>query len=75
VKIFILPKTGIQQSEKYALEQIEKRLPKHWRGFASLEIVEKSRLGRELDLVLLLPDRVLIVELKRWVGQIKSENG
>jgi hypothetical protein len=28
-----------------------------------------------LDLVLLLPDRVLIVELKRWVGQIKSENG
>jgi serine/threonine protein kinase len=75
VKIFVLPKTGIQQSEKYALEQIERRLPKDWRGFASLEIVEKSRLGRELDLVLLLPDRILIVELKRWTGQIKSENG
>lgn len=75
MKIYILPKTGIQESEKYAVERIERELPREWKGYASLEIIEKGRLGREIDLVLLTPDRVLIVELKRWNGQIKSENG
>lgn len=75
MKIFVLPKTGIQESEKYAVGRIEKALPKEWRGYASLEVIEKGRLAREIDLVLLLTDRILIVELKRWHGQIKSEDG
>ena len=75
MKIYVLPKTGIQESEKYAVGRIEKVFPKEWRGYASLEVIEKGRLAREIDLVLLLPDRVLLVELKRWHGQIKSENG
>lgn len=75
MKIFVLPKTGIQESEKYAVGRIEKTLPKEWRGYASLEVIEKGRLAREIDLVLLLSDRILIVELKRWHGQIKSEDG
>lgn len=75
MKIFVLPKTGIQESEKYAVGRIEKAFPKEWRGYASLEVIEKGRLAREIDLVLLLPDRILLVELKRWHGQIKSENG
>ena len=73
MKIFVLPKTGIQESEKYAVGRIEKTFPKEWRGYASLEIMEKGRIPRDIDLVLLLPDRILIVELKRWHGQIKSE--
>lgn len=75
MKIFVLPKTGIQESEKYAVGRIEKAFPKEWRGYASLEVIERGRLAREIDLVLLLPDRVLIVELKRWNGLIKSEDG
>lgn len=75
MKIFVLPKTGIQESEKYAVGKIEKALPREWRGYASLEVMERARLAREIDLVLLLPDRILLVELKRWNGQIKSENG
>lgn len=75
MKIFVLPKTGIQESEKYAVGKIEKVLPREWRGYASLEVMERARLAREIDLVLLLPDRILLVELKRWNGQIKSENG
>lgn len=75
MKIFVLPKTGIQESEKYAVGRIEKTFPKEWRGYASLEVIEKGRLAREIDLVLLLPDRILVVELKRWHGQIKSEDG
>ena len=54
MKITILPRTGIQQSEKYAVERIEKEFPRDWQGYASLEIVEKGRLGREIDLVILL---------------------
>ena len=75
MKIHILPTTGIQQSEKYAIERIEREFPKEWQGYASLEIVERGRLGREIDLVILTSDRVLIVELKRWNGAIKSEGG
>lgn len=75
MKIYILPKTGIQEAEKYAVGRIEKAFPKEWRGYASLEVIERGRLAREIDLVLLLPDRVLLVELKRWNGQIKSEGG
>lgn len=74
MKIFVLPKTGIQESEKYAVGRIEKTFPREWRGYASLEIIEKGRIPRDIDLVLLLPDRILIVELKRWHGQIKSED-
>lgn len=75
MKITVLPKTGIHESEKYAVQQIEKALPREWRGYASLEIMERGRLAREVDLVLLLPDRILLLELKRWRGQIKSDNG
>jgi len=75
MRIFILPKTGIQESEKYAVQRIENEFPREWRGYASLEIADKRILQRELDLVLLTHDRVLIVELKRWNGQIKSEGG
>lgn len=75
MKIHILPKTGIQNSEKYAIERIEREFPREWVGYASLEIVEKGRLGREIDLVILTMDRVLIIELKRWNGAIKSEGG
>lgn len=75
MKITILPKTGIQESEKYAVDRIGKELPSEWRGYASLEIIEKGKLGREIDLLILTPDRVLLVELKRWNGQIKSEDG
>lgn len=28
----VLPKTGIQESEKYAASRIEKAFPKEWRG-------------------------------------------
>jgi serine/threonine protein kinase len=75
MKIHILPKTGIQEAEKYAVDRIEKAFPKEWRGYASLEVIQRGGLAREIDLVLLLPDRVLLVELKRWNGQIKSEDG
>ena len=75
MKIQILPRTGIQLSEKYAIARIEKEFRKEWQGYASLEIVVKGALGREIDLVILTHDRVLIIELKRWNGKIKSEGG
>lgn len=75
MKIHILPKTGIQDSEKYAIDRIGREFSSEWQGYASLEIVEKGRLGRELDLVILTQDRILVVELKRWNGSIKSEDG
>lgn len=42
MKIYILPKTGIQEAEKYAVGRIEKVFPKEWRGYASLEVIERG---------------------------------
>ena len=73
MKIYILPPTGIQPSEKYAIQRLEKEFSSKWLGYASLEIIQPRQIPREIDLVLLTNDRVLIIELKRWNGVIKSD--
>lgn len=75
MKIHILPKTGIKESAKYAIQRIETAFSRDWRGYASFEIVDKKILNREIDLIILTHDRVLVIELKRWNGQIESIGG
>lgn len=73
--IEIISPTGVQNSEKNALQLIERHMPKTWKGFAGLELVKHGQPAREFDLILLTNDRVLVVELKNWLGEIKSEGG
>jgi hypothetical protein len=75
MKIYILPKTGIRESEKYPIQRIGTEFSRDWRGYASFEIVDKKILNREIDLIILTRDRVLVVELKCWNGHIESING
>ena len=75
MKVHILPKTGIKESEKYAIQRMETEFSRDWRAYASFEIVEKRIINREIDVIILTHDRVLVVELKRWNGQIESIDG
>jgi serine/threonine protein kinase len=73
MKITVLPKTGVRASERHALFRIEKAFPEEWKGYSSLEIVSKGALDREIDLLVLASDRLIIVELKQWNGRISSD--
>jgi hypothetical protein len=73
MKITVLPKTGVRASERDALSRIGKAFPEDWRGYSSLELISKGALDREIDLLVLASDRLIIVELKQWNGRISSD--
>jgi hypothetical protein len=68
MKIHILPKTGIRESEKYAIQRIETEFSRDWRGYASFEIVDKKILNREIDLIILTQSLQVDDEFKRRVS-------
>ncbi len=64
---------GIQEAEKAALQSMESAFPRQWRGIAAFEIIQKGSGNKEIDLVLITDERVIVVELKNWNGQIESD--
>ncbi|WP_019602997.1 AAA domain-containing protein [Teredinibacter turnerae] len=72
--IYHLSPEGLHESEKAALNQIEKALPKTWYAFSSLEMFDRREGNFETDLIVLTHDRIIVVELKRWSGKIFSKN-
>ena len=72
--IYHLSPEGLHESEKSALNKIEKALPKDWHAFSSLEMFDRKEGSFETDLIVLTRDRIIVVELKRWSGKIFSKN-
>lgn len=64
---------GIQVAEKAALQAMENAFPRQWRGIAAFEIIQKGSGNKEIDLVLITDERVIVVELKNWNGLIESD--
>jgi serine/threonine protein kinase len=74
LKIYHLSPEGLHESERFALNKIEKALPKEWYAFSSLEMFDRKEGAFETDLIILTNDRIIVVELKRWSGKIFSKN-
>ena len=77
MKIDILSSDGIQASEKDALEQMrqcfnQSAFSDKWHGFAAFMMLHPTYRDREIDLILLTHDRLLVVELKKWNGKITT---
>lgn len=75
MKIDYISSDGIHQAEKDALGRIRDRFnestfSQSWHGFAGFEMIDRVHRDREIDLVLLTHDRVLLIELKNWRGKI-----
>ena len=69
MKIAYLSPEGVLDVEQGALREIEKRLPDAWAGYGAFQLVQRgSSLPLDLDLVVLTPNRILVVELKNWSG-------
>ncbi len=68
---------GPQPTEKAGLEDIRLALPRQWKGFANFVMRQPNRRGqdREIDLVIVAPDRLIVVDLKHIRGRIENRGG
>src|SRR5439155_27115826 len=71
MKIEYISSDGIHTSEKAALEQMRQvfntsQFSQKWHGFAAFMMMDRVLRDREIDLILLTHDRLLLVELKNW---------
>lgn len=76
MKIDYISSDGIHPSEKDAIEKMrdafnESEFSRSWQGYAGFMMMDTTYRDREIDLVLLTHDRLLIIELKKWRGKIE----
>ena len=63
---------GVHVREIAGVEKL-KGLPPSWYGFTNLEIATGPGRAREIDVVLIAPDRIFVIDLKDWHGRIESD--
>lgn len=73
---FFMPQ-GPQPTEMEGLVEIRRCLPQEWIGFANFMMRQPRRRGqdREIDAVLITPDRIILVDLKHTRGRIENRGG
>jgi serine/threonine protein kinase len=72
LKIHQLSETGVLESEIEALKRISISLPPEWLAFANFEFRDRIFGNREIDLVLVTKNAIVLVELKNWNGNLHS---
>ncbi|NKK01227.1 hypothetical protein GFL63_20965 [Rhizobium leguminosarum bv. viciae] len=77
MKIDFLSPKGPLPTEQVGLSELRSKLPSAWKGYANLYIRNERRRGqdREVDVVLITPDRLILVDLKHVRGKIESRSG
>lgn len=76
MKIHYLSPEGVLDVEKGALLEIHRQLPGHWVAYAAFQLVPRnSAKPLDVDLVLLTSNRIVLVELKNWNGDIEYSDG
>ncbi|WP_213736227.1 AAA domain-containing protein [Bradyrhizobium sp. dw_411] len=77
MKIEFLNPQGPQPTEMVGLTELRTKLPSSWRGFANFNMRNTRQRGqdREIDVVLIVPDRLILVDLKHMRGRIESRSG
>ncbi|HTF61867.1 MAG TPA: nuclease-related domain-containing protein [Edaphobacter sp.] len=63
---------GIHRREISGIEKL-RELPGHWYCFTNLELIEPGSMPRQIDVTIVMEDRILIVDLKDWSGKITSD--
>tara|TARA_R110000772_G_scaffold241477_1_gene353800 strand:- start:26 stop:607 length:582 start_codon:yes stop_codon:yes gene_type:complete len=75
MEVTILNPEGVHESEKDAISELRASLPNSWKGYASLELIDRAQGPSEMDLVVVTADRLIIVELKNWNGPLFARDG
>ncbi|MBR1281316.1 AAA family ATPase [Bradyrhizobium sp. AUGA SZCCT0177] len=73
---FFLPQ-GPQPTEMEGLDELRRALPRQWKGFANFVMRQRGRRGqdREIDLVIIAADRIILVDLKHIRGRLENRGG
>jgi hypothetical protein len=50
-------------------------LPSHWFAYTNLDLAIATGSNREIDVIIVAEDRILVVDLKDWKGPIESRDG
>lgn len=66
---------GPHVRELAGIDRLAADLPDHWVAFTNLELAIGRGQGREIDIIMVIEDRILVVDLKDWRGPITSEGG
>ena len=79
MRIEYISTEGIRAAEKFALEKMREAFnnatfSQQWQGFAGFEMVDRVYRDREIDLILLTHDRLIVIELKDWFGKVTLMN-
>ena len=73
MRIRYLNDQGIHVREIEGVETLKDRLPSDWYAFASLELMDPGKTAREVDVAIVMDDRIVLVDLKDWNGRIVSD--
>ncbi|MEZ5954047.1 MAG: AAA domain-containing protein [Hyphomonas sp.] len=66
---------GVHKREIKGLDRFRNDLPGDWYGFTNIDLVLGLGQPREVDLVIVSPRRIFLIDLKDWNGQIETVNG
>lgn len=66
---------GIHKREITSIERLKKDLPSDWYAFTNLDLVLGLGKTREIDLIIVSPYRIFLIDIKEWHGKIHNENG
>ncbi|UEM24060.1 AAA domain-containing protein [Skermanella mucosa] len=66
---------GPHSREVAGLELLKAKLPDDWTIFTNLDLARPRGGAREIDVILIAADRILLIDLKDWHGRIESMNG
>jgi serine/threonine protein kinase len=50
-------------------------LPDHWFAYTNLDLATATATSREIDIIIVAEDRILVVDVKDWKGPIESRDG
>ena len=76
MRINYLSPRGVLEVEHAALRELEAKLPREWGAYAAFRLVTRgSKQPLDIDLLLLTTNRILVVELKNWSGDIEFSAG
>lgn len=65
---------GLHEREVKGIESLTS-LPAHWFAYTNLDLATAPGLSREIDVIIVTDDRILVIDLKDWFGPIESREG
>jgi serine/threonine protein kinase len=64
---------GIHVREIKGVDILKEELPPDWYAFANLEIIGPNKRNRQVDIAIIMDDRIMIADIKHWYGNISSD--